>query len=824
MNVDKRKTQVEVLAPAGSLDIMKAVVAAGADAIYLGGNMFGARAFANNFNDEELICAIEYAHLFGRKVYLTVNTLLKSREIENSLIEYLIPFYEAGLDAVIVQDMGVFNLIRKHFPDMDIHASTQMTQTGVYGSRLLKELGATRIVTSREMNLQEIKQLHERLDVEIESFVHGALCYCYSGQCLLSSFNGGRSGNRGRCAQPCRMPYDVYDNGEKINNRNNSYALSPKDMCALQILPDVIESGVYSLKIEGRMKRPEYVAIVTRAYRTVLNGSKLTQADLQELETAFSRQGFTDGYYRHRKGPAMFGTRPDKKDIDDLSDIYNRGAFTTGYYDSVKGKKMMSLGRPNHMGTECLKVVSNKAGRITFKALKNVNRGDVFEIDKEHSFESGADVAAGQTLVVNLPKKYPLYEGRIFNRMNNAKIKAYVADNYVGITPKLHVDMRFVVRKNENISLTVMYDGIEKTCTGEIVTEAQSRPASEEELVKNLKKTGDTCFVVEDAEVQLDDGVFVPVGWIKELRRNVLEQLETHLKHSLVRTYNKPECAEPDDRENTDDNNYQVRKAAYLHDIAQVKKAASVSGVESIYLDYKMFYMNDENSLKEAVKHCQSHGIYVYMFLPHILKAEKYDKFKCLCEKASDCGIDRFVCRNIEQIGFLGSDNWKKLSDKVHIITDSSIYIFNTFAKEELRRLCSNAGVILDRMTLPLELTDKEMKPVIGSDTELVVYGNVPLMVSEQCVRRTYGRCDGSWGSINITGPKGSSYTVESMCEFCYSVMNGEKLNLTKENPEECGVCVIRYEFDESEADDIQLVMTDGVSGGTTGHFHQAID
>ena len=580
MNVDKRKTQVEVLAPAGSLDIMKAVVAAGADAIYLGGNMFGARAFANNFNDEELICAIEYAHLFGRKVYLTVNTLLKSREIENSLIEYLIPFYEAGLDAVIVQDMGVFNLIRKHFPDMDIHASTQMTQTGVYGSRLLKELGATRIVTSREINLQEIKQLHERLDVEIESFVHGALCYCYSGQCLLSSFNGGRSGNRGRCAQPCRMPYDVYDNGEKINNRNNSYALSPKDMCALQILPDVIESGVYSLKIEGRMKNVTYAAMVTHIYRKYV-----------DMYLERGRKGF----------------KVDKKDIDDLSDIYNRGAFTTGYYDSVKGKKMMSLGRPNHMGTECLKVVSNKAGRITFKALKNVNRGDVFEIDKEHSFEIGADVAAGQTFVVNLPKKYPLYEGRIVNRMNNAKIKAYVADNYVGTTPKLHVDMKLIVRKNENISLTVMYDGIEKTCTGEIVTEAQNRPASEEELVKNLKKTGDTCFVVEDAEVQLDDGVFVPVGWIKELRRNVLEQIETHLKHSLVRTYNKPECAETDDKKEEDDNNYQVRKAAYLHDIAQVKEAASVSGVESIYLDYKMFYMNDENSLKEAVKHCQSH-------------------------------------------------------------------------------------------------------------------------------------------------------------------------------------------------------------------------
>lgn len=797
MNVDKKKTQVEVLAPAGSLDILKAVVAAGADAIYLGGSMFGARAFANNFKDDELICAIEYAHLFGRKVYLTVNTLLKSREIEGSLIEYLIPFYEAGLDAVIVQDMGVFNLIRKHFPDMDIHASTQMTQTGVYGSRLLKELGASRIVTSREMNLQEIKQLHDELDVEIESFVHGALCYCYSGQCLLSSFNGGRSGNRGRCAQPCRMSYDVYDNGEKINDRNNSYALSPKDMCALQILPDVIDSGVYSLKIEGRMKNVTYAAMVTHIYRKYV-----------DMYLEKGRNGF----------------KIDKQDMDDLSDIYNRGAFTTGYYDSVKGKKMMSLSRPNHMGTECLKVVFNKAGRITFKALKNVNRGDVFEIDKEHSFESGADVAAGQTLVVNLPKKYPLYEGRIVNRMNNAKIKAFVADNYVGTTPKLSVDMKLVVRKNENISLTVMYNGIEKTCTGEIVTEAQSRPASEEELVKNLKKTGDTCFAVDEVAVQLDDGVFVPVGWIKELRRNALEQLEKHLKHSLERTYNKPEYDESDTKKESDDNNYQIRKAVYLHNLQHVKTAASVTGVESIYLDYKMFYMNDTDVLKDAALYCQSQETDVYVVLPHILKGDKYNEFKNLCEKVSACGIDRFVCRNIEQIGFLGSDNWEKLSDKVHIITDSSIYIFNAFAKEELRRLCGNAGVILDRMTLPLELTDKEMQSVKGSDTELVVYGNIPLMVSEQCVRRTYGKCDGNWGSVNLRGPKGSSYTVKSMCEFCYSVMNGEKLNLTEENLEGFKTCVLRYEFDESAADDIQLVLTDGIGGGTTGHFHQAID
>ena len=225
--------------------------------------MFGARAGANNLTTEELIEALEYAHVHDRKLYLTVNTLLKDKEIETELYDYLLPLYENGLDAVIVQDIGVFKFIRDNFPLMHIHASTQMTIFGKDTVAFLKNLGASRIVTPRELSLKEIEDIKNDIrlkDMEIESFVHGALCYCYSGQCLLSSFNGGRSGNRGRCAQPCRMSYDVYDNGTKINDRSNSYALSPKDMCALQILPDVIDSGVYSLKIEGRMKNVTYAA------------------------------------------------------------------------------------------------------------------------------------------------------------------------------------------------------------------------------------------------------------------------------------------------------------------------------------------------------------------------------------------------------------------------------------------------------------------------------------------------------------------------------------------------------------------------------------
>ena len=261
----------EVLAPAGSYESFHAAIAAGADAVYLAGNLFGARAFAQNFSEEELLHVIDEAHLHGRKIYLTVNTLLKEKELEEKLYTYLEPYYNEGLDAVIVQDMGVFSYIREHFPDLPVHASTQMTITGPEGAALMTRMGAVRIVTARELSLEEIRRIYQETGVEIESFVHGALCYCYSGQCLFSSLIGGRSGNRGRCAQTCRLPFDVLrrlDENNPNENKNkkkengvlnpgdSKYVLSLKDLCTLDILPDILEAGVYSLKIEGRMKSP----------------------------------------------------------------------------------------------------------------------------------------------------------------------------------------------------------------------------------------------------------------------------------------------------------------------------------------------------------------------------------------------------------------------------------------------------------------------------------------------------------------------------------------------------------------------------------------
>lgn len=312
--------KAELLAPAGSYEAMRAAINAGADAVYLGGEKFGARAFAENLKEEQLIQAIRECHLHNRKLYLTVNTLLKNREIERELYEYLRPFYENGLDAVIVQDLGVLEFVKTYFPNLPIHASTQMTITGVESAKLLKDAGVSRIVTARELSAAEIRAIYDATHLEIESFIHGALCYCYSGQCLMSSLIGGRSGNRGKCAQPCRLPYEVWQDGKRINDKYTAYPLSPKDMCTVGILPDILDAGVYSLKIEGRMKKPEYTAGVVSVYRKYLDfllekGSypAVEKKDYEMLYAIYNRDGFHQSYYHVRNGRDMMALRNEKK-------------------------------------------------------------------------------------------------------------------------------------------------------------------------------------------------------------------------------------------------------------------------------------------------------------------------------------------------------------------------------------------------------------------------------------------------------------------------------------------------------------------------------
>ncbi len=314
--------RVELLAPAGNMEGFYGAIHAGADAVYLGGSRFGARAYADNFTTEELIHCIRYAHLWGRKVYLTVNTLVKETEFQD-IYEYLLPFYEAGLDGVIVQDIGVFAYIREQFPDIELHVSTQMTLTGVYGAAMLRDMGACRIVPARELSLKEITKIKEETGLAIETFIHGAMCYCYSGQCLFSSILGGRSGNRGRCAQPCRLPYQVRT---EYGESGECYPLSLKDMCTIEHIPELIRGGIDSFKIEGRMKKPEYTAGVTSIYRK-----------------------YIDRFYENEGNDVK---RIEPEDLKALSCLYIRSERQDGYYYKHNGKDMVTLFSPAYSGSD----------------------------------------------------------------------------------------------------------------------------------------------------------------------------------------------------------------------------------------------------------------------------------------------------------------------------------------------------------------------------------------------------------------------------------------------------------------------------------------
>lgn len=372
-------TKTELLAPAGSFETLTAVLNAGADAVYTAGTRFGARAYANNLTEEELLSALELVHIKGRKLYLTVNTLLKEEEI-GSLYQYLCPLYEAGLDAVIVQDFGVMRFVKNHFPDLPIHASTQMTITGAYGAKFLLEQGCSRIVTARELSLEEISNIYKTTGAEIESFVHGALCYGYSGQCLLSSMIGGRSGNRGRCAQPCRLSYEVLGHLKSAASKRaqENFPLSLKDLCAIHFIPELVECGVHSFKIEGRMKQAEYAAGVTSIYRKYIDlyesgGTfQVEKTDYQTLLDLGSRCGFTEGYFKKQNGRDMvtLGTPSHEKRNGDLQEHMHRLYVETKNKEKINGILRLFPGEPASLVLQYKEVQAEVSGDVVQHAEK----------------------------------------------------------------------------------------------------------------------------------------------------------------------------------------------------------------------------------------------------------------------------------------------------------------------------------------------------------------------------------------------------------------------------------------------------------------------
>lgn len=416
-----RNNHVELLSPAGNTEGFYGAIHAGADAVYLGGSRFGARAYADNFTVDELICCIRYAHLWGRRVYLTVNTLVKEREF-SELYDYLLPFYEAGLDGVIVQDIGVLAYIREHFPEMELHASTQMTLTGVHGAKLVRDMGVCRIVPARELSLEEIKHIKEHTGLSLETFIHGAMCYCYSGQCLFSSILGGRSGNRGRCAQPCRLPYEVLVQGEASKE---CYPLSLKDMCTIEHIPELIEAGIDSFKIEGRMKKPEYTAGVTAIYRKYID-------QYYETETC---------------GEAQKRLQIAAEDSRALSCLYIRSERQDGYYYKHNGRDMVTLDSPAYSGSD-----ESLLARI---------RRDYIETKPKLAIAVSAEFIVGRKAVVTLSlgelnatcegdlveeaSKQPISEDNINKQLNKLGDSSFVAEDFrIRLSPNAFYPLRAI--------------------------------------------------------------------------------------------------------------------------------------------------------------------------------------------------------------------------------------------------------------------------------------------------------------------------------------------------------------------------------------------
>lgn len=649
----------QLLAPAGSFEICRAVIQAGADAVYAGGSHFGARAYAKNFTKEELLSAIDYAHLYGKKLYLTVNTLLKQTEIR-TLYDYLLAYYRQGLDAVIVQDFGVMRLIRSWFADLPVHISTQMSVASAYGFSYLQKLGVTRIVAARELSLEEIREIRSQSETEIECFVHGALCYCYSGQCLLSSMLGGRSGNRGRCAQPCRLPYTILDRKKKTVAAG-CYPLSPKDLCTIDQLPQLIASGISSFKIEGRMKSAAYAASVTAVYRK-----------------------YIDAYMEN-------GTQTvDRHDYERLLQAGNRSGFTDGYYTRHNGADMITMKRPGH---------------------------------HEKSEQTNVSAVCGK---------------------------------------KLQVQANVCLQAGRPASLHVSCNGCSALATYGLVQEAKKQPMSQETIVAQLSKTGNTPFAMAQITVQMTDAVFLPKQMLNQLRRMALEQLE----EEILRQYRK---AAPDGRPSDafvtsrpqplDGDSFFT---AVAEENRQLDAILEQDFVSRVYLDSSMYRPDDfTTQLKEHIERAHAAGKHAYLILPPVFRGKTARFYKERWQGICESQADGFLVKTMDELGFLE----QMQADKRQCILDHSLYTYSDEAKQSYADL----GWKYD--TIPVELNKKELRARTNTSSELIIYGHLPLMTSAQCIQKTAGHCVKTNDICYLKDRYAKEFPVRNVCSACYNTI-----------------------------------------------------
>ena len=740
------KDRVEILAPAGSMECLKAAITAGADAVYTGGALFGARAYAHNLTEEELLEAIDYVHLHGSRLYLTVNTLIKDREMEKQMYDYLLPYYRQGLDAVIVQDIGLFRFIRKHFPDLPIHASTQMTLTGVDGAKFLEKEGAQRIVTSRELSMAEVKKIADETELEIESFVHGALCYCYSGQCLFSSFIGGRSGNRGQCAQPCRLLYRTPE------AKRPQYLLSLKDICTLELIPEMIESGIYSFKIEGRMKKPEYAAAVAFQYR------KYTDLYLKYYEECPAEED--------PAAYAMKKYRVREEDRQMLLDLYNRGGFHTGYYHTQNGREMISLNRPNHAGVPAVKVLAKKGRNVTAKALTDLYPQDIIELpmrkgrEKADNYTCKDAVRKGMNVQIPVFADTPFKRDEIWMRTRNSTLIDTLREEFVNGKIKERICGTFRLYPQEKATLTVKCRDAEITVAGEKAQEALSQPMSRERIEKQLRKTGNTEFEFSFLKAEIGEKVFLPMQSLNELRREALETLEKVICEKYRRS-GEVKDPEEDKTELSMEEEILSGWTASVRTAEQMEVILEEEAIGRIYADCTMFpRIWEKDSYVEWITKVHAAGKEIYLVMPYIFRERTRKQYEAAYNRIFGAGWDGILIANYESFAFLKEHGYTG-----RIMTDYNLYEFN----QESRKFWKEKGVF--EFTAPVELTERELQDLRVKDGEVIVYGYLPMMISAGCIQKTTRGCLKKSGQTTITDRYRNPFVVKNECDYCYNIL-----------------------------------------------------
>lgn len=773
---------IELLSPVGDFECLKAAVQNGADAVYFGSNIFSARAFASNFDNEELEKAINYAKIRGVKTHLTLNTLIKNNEFEQAF-NLAKKAYKLGIDAIIVQDLGLATDLIKSFPDLDIHASTQMTTTNLETVKKLEKIGFKRIVLSRECSLSEIKNICKNTNAEIEVFAHGALCICYSGQCLFSSMVGGRSGNRGMCAQPCRLPYSLLsDKNEKSKEYNKGYLLSTRDLCTLDLLPELISAGITSLKIEGRMKSPTYVATVTRIYKKYI-----------DLATRFIKKEISEYIIN-------------ENDKQALLQVFNRGNFSSGHLKDEPNKKLIFKEKPNNLGIYIGKVVkfSPKKGLITCNVENPISIGDSVSFENESTKYTISELMEKNINIKTAKKFQTVTFGRMkgnikvndkIYKITDKSLLSNSLESYNKEYKKTSLDCKLKIKNGQKIEVYVksidfmiensfIYDFIPNT--------AQNAPLTIDKVKNQFNKTLNTCFEFSNIKIDLDNDLFIPTSILNDIRRQALAEIEGKILKSFKRTSEVEYIGKNFNSSNIDSQ----EKVILLNELYKNYNYSNLKNVDKIYLPLKYFVRNDFTDILNTL----SHKGKLYLYMPFIIK-DKYIKSirNCIENIVSKFNICGFVISEYSSIDYL------KMFNK-DVIANYNFNVYNSYTLNKLKSFG------FSNITLSPEFQQDELMEISDSKSEVIVYGKIPLMTMSYCLLGKSNMCYKECKKLCKTDYKfflNDRYNfkfrvISDNLQTLTTIYNSRNIELYKNNPQ---FASLRFDFLDETIEEINKII-----------------